>query len=154
MSGRHSIFELLIVAGVASAGCFLLAFGGARLEFRNPELSWYKVMGKVMVSGVDEGATSGGRRTYRAMLEYVYEFHGIRFIGERVAPLQFTPNYRASAESITRRYPPGSAVTVYVNPRNPGRAVLEPGPQVIAALCHALIGVAFCLMALVIMFSR
>ena len=152
MSGAQSIFELLIAAGVAVAGCYLLAFGGARLVFRNPELSWQKVMGKVMVSGVNEGADPAGRKTYRVMLEYVYEFHGIRFIGERVAPLQFTSNYRPAAESITRRYPPGSEITVYVNPRNPGKAVLEPGRQVIAAACYAFIGVVFCVMAFGIVF--
>jgi hypothetical protein len=72
----------------------------------------------------------------------VYEHRGPKFVGDRIAPLNlgFSGPSRWGPESVTRRYPRGRRVTIYVNPREPGSAVLEPGRQVFESVFLVLIG--------------
>ena len=57
---------------------------------------------------------------------------------------QLWSSVRSTADSYARKYPRGRDVTVFVNPQNPGKSVLEPGRQVIAATCYVLLGVTLC----------
>lgn len=132
----------LITIVLAGGGLWAAGVGLRRLLLRNPELDWAPVAGKIRISGVEERRDGDGDKHYSHTLEYAYEFHGARFLGSRIAPMDYSLSFRFSAEERARRYPPGREVTVYVNPLNPGRAVLEPGRQTFVATCHVLIGVA------------
>lgn len=63
------------------------------------------------------------------MIEYL----GTKFIGDRLAPLTLglAGGSRWGSEALVRRFTRGRRVTVYVDPGNPGRAVIEPGRQIL-----------------------
>jgi Protein of unknown function (DUF3592) len=146
MSDWQTLFERLVAIAFFGAGLWMLVQGLARLLLPVRELSWTPVPGKITESFVHEDADSDGS-TYAAKLQYTYHYHGINFIGERIAPLQIWSSFRLTAESFTRKYPRGREVIVFVNPRNPGTSVLEPGRQVIAASCYSLLGAVLCTVA-------
>ncbi len=146
MADGQTLFERLVAVVLCGAGLWLLVQGLARLLLPVRELSWTPVPGKITESFVHEDSDSDGS-TYAAKLQYTYHYHGINFIGERIAPLQIWSNFRGTAESFTRKYPRGREVIVYVNPRNPGKSVLEPGRQFMASVCYALLGVTLCMFA-------
>ena len=141
------MFQQLIAFVFACAGLWFLARGLARLTFWNPEQTWLPVKGIVKQSFVDEDTDGDGDTTYKAKLEYEYEYQGMRFLNDRIAPLQVWSSFRWTAANLTRKYPRGRELIVYVNPQNPGKAVLEPDRQVIAAVCYALAGALLCAMA-------
>jgi hypothetical protein len=142
MADWQTLFERLIAVVFCCVGLWLLVRGFARLCFTNPELAWKPVAGVIQESCVGKNDDGDGT-TYEAKLQYGYHYGGINFIGNRIAPLQVWSSLRWTAESFARKYPRGREVTVYVDPRNPGKSVLEPGRQIVAALCLGLMGVAF-----------
>jgi hypothetical protein len=146
MGDWQTIFETLVALVFCGAGLWFLIQGLARLLLPLRERAWTSVEGKITESGVNEDSEGDGT-TYSAHVQYQFHYRGINYINDRIAPLQFWSSMRWTAESYARKYPRGREVTVYVNPRNPGEAVLEPGRQVIAASCCALLGVVFCTIA-------
>ena len=146
MADWQTLFERLVALMFCGAGLWLFFRGLARLFLPVPELSWTPVNGKITRSFVHED-TDGDGSTYEAELEYTYHYHGINYIGDRIAPLTLWSSVLWTAESFTRKYPRGREVTVYANPSNPGESVLEPGRQVIASSCYVLLGGLFCTVA-------
>ena len=142
-----NLVENLITLIAAGAGLWFLIRGLARLCLPVPESSWIAVEGTMKESGVDENGDNDGPPTYSVKLLYEYNYRGINYINDRIAPLQMWSSFRSTADSYARKYPRDRQVTVYVNPHNPGTAVLEPGRQIIAALCYSLIGATLCTMA-------
>lgn len=83
---------------------------------------WDVVDGLVVDSSV--GAWAG---TYGPAVRYEYRHKGREFVGEIVQSYYITTSSYRTAERAASRYPKGKAVKVFVNPRNPYSAVLEPG---------------------------
>ena len=143
----------LIALACFGAGLWYLARGLARLVLPVREMKWVPVNGRITLSGV-EPIDHGDSTSYVPELQYQYHYQGIDYINERVAPLEVLLNSRWSAESLARKYPRGREVAVYVNPRNPGQSVLEPGRQVFAATGYALLGVVLCTLPILYVISR
>lgn len=141
--------DLQTVGAHLARGAFVLAglwytgIGVRRLLLRNPELDWVAVDGVVRASEVD-GRSASQDDVQAARLAYEYEFGGVRYVHDRIAPLQPWSSFRRTAESFVRRYPPGRKVKVYVNPTSPGNAMLEPRKQTVPAVVYLLLG-AVCL---------
>ena len=146
MADWSTLLERLIAIVFCCVGLWCLFRGFARLFLPVPELAWTPVSGTMTESGIDEDSDGDGT-TYSAKLQYRYHWHGINYIGGRIAPLEMWSSVRWTAESFVRKYPRGREVTVYVNPRNPGESVLEPGRQVMMAVCYSLVGVVLCTIA-------
>jgi hypothetical protein len=71
----------------------------------------------------------GGRRSgidYAPQVEYTYRYRGERYSSDRLTPSVFVLEYdtRSEAESVADRYEPGTTVTAYVTPDDPGDAFL------------------------------
>lgn len=131
--------DLLFLAIVGGPALWAIGIGLRRLVLRNPELDWAQVPGRIRISGVDVEDLGDGN-AYSLVVEYEYEYRGVRYLGDRIAPIGHWGAFRFSAETSARRYPVGREVTVYVNQRNPGQAVLEPARQPYQALCYCLVG--------------
>jgi hypothetical protein len=89
---------------------------------------WPKADGLVVVSQIQQTPDIDGGFMYRPELSYRYTVNGTKFVASRLrfgAPLSL--NWSAPAVRITRKYAAGSHVTVFHDPRDPGKAVLEPG---------------------------
>jgi len=143
MDDWQTFIGRLIALVSFGAGLWFLGQGLARLLLPVRETKWAPVKGRVTLSGVNE-INHGDGTSYSPELQYQYHYQGIDYINERIAPLEALLNSRWTAESLARKYPRGREVVVYVNPRNPGESVLEPGRQVVAAACYVLLGVVLC----------
>jgi Protein of unknown function (DUF3592) len=108
-------FLILIGAAIGAVGAFL--WSRAREQF-----SWDAVDGTICAAAVDFDW-----EYYRPKIEYTYVYQGRTFRGTRLRSLALSVNWSGPARRAVAKYPVGSTVTLYVNPRYPGESVLERG---------------------------
>lgn len=130
------LFHTLITIALSLGSAYFFVRGLVRLFRANPELAWRQVPGEITSSEVDDSGKAPSAR-----IRYEYRVDGDQFEGKRIAPIELWASYSSSASNFVRKYPQGRKVTVFANPRWPGRAVLEPQQQRIAAVCLLLLGV-------------
>ena len=87
---------------------------------------WTPTDGVVIDSGVDVSTGGKGGNTYCLWVDYQYTFENTTYNGYVVSYSQDNSCDSWSADA-DEDYPPGSDVTVFVNPDNPSEAVLENG---------------------------
>ena len=87
---------------------------------------WTPTDGVVIDSGVDVSTGGKGGNTYCLWVDYQYTFDNKTYDGYIVSYSQDNSCDSWSADA-DENYPPGSNVTVFVNPDNPSEAVLENG---------------------------
>jgi Protein of unknown function (DUF3592) len=152
MLGEDLLNKLFTVVTLGG-GVWAIAVGLRRLILRSSERDWTPVTGRIRSSGFEESGT-GVSKAYSIAVEYEYEYRGVQYRGDRVTPMRYWPALRSTAESLVRRYPAGQEVIVFVNPRNPVKAVLEPGRPAYAALCYVLCGAFVAALAYFVLISR
>ena len=102
-------------------GAILLGFGIINLSGSVASASWLPERGVVTRAVVE---TSGTRdRTTTPTIEYRYTRHDTTYTGTRIRYGLVTAP--ASARALVSRYRVGDTVTVYVNPRDPTKSVLQ-----------------------------
>jgi hypothetical protein len=114
------------MTGFVGSGLVLLGVTGALVgpflwRRARKQLEWEAVPGTVCTARIVGG------EFYEAQIEYTYTFRGRAFRGTKVRSLTVLTNWRGPAQRVVEKYPPGSTVTVFVNPENPWDAVLERG---------------------------
>ncbi len=132
----------LVAFGVA------LAAAALRLSRRGRAVrTWTRMVGRVVESRVEEvpGDPEQGGSQWRLALRYAYEARGERrlsdqvWIGSRaIGPSQD----RTEPQRWVDRFPAGAEVTVWVDPADPGEAVIvpeQPRAQVAALLAVGLL---------------
>ena len=128
-----------------------MLFGGVFLYFLVPEIlanltaaNWTLTSCRILSSRVatQESRDGGDHQTlYRVDLRYSYEIAGRSYESTRYRFVDPHTDNRSAAESAVRQYAPGSAAPCYVNPRDPGQAVLDRrlSPFMLIALLPAAI---------------
>jgi len=97
------------------------------------EVTSSKIRTEISTSSETRSRRHGGSgrstetRTYHGDICYAYTVAGRQYEGGRVVVGEFGTGNRGRAEEIVTKYPPGSSVTVYYDPKQPSVAVLEPG---------------------------
>ena len=132
MLDAHQLLWTQIAAGVC-----LLNFAGLlvrlvrlRSETRSAS-NWDKVDGVIIASDVDEPLSdmSDDDDDATPVIRYRYRVNGRDLEGDRVRAGGVPMTTRMLAMQQVARYPLGAHVDVYVNPKNPKRALLEPRAQ-------------------------
>ena len=90
--------------------------------------SWQQTSG-VIVTSTTLRQHAGRGDEVTPVIEYEFTHDGRSFRSSHWRPLNFSVGNSASAQAVTSRYPVGSSVTVFVNPRDPMRSVLECRPS-------------------------
>jgi len=84
--------------------------------------TWREVPGTIVRSEV-----SFDWEYYSPEIEYRYEVDGVAYQGRKiVVGMLIKFNWRGPSRRLIERYPVGSTVTVYTDPKNPQRAYLQP----------------------------
>jgi hypothetical protein len=94
--------------------------------------SWPTVDGAIVASTLEVSSRRNPQRgthrdLYSARVEYAYEVEGRPYSGRTVRYGVPATTDRAAAQQTLGRYSAGAPVQVYYDPRDPSRAVLEPG---------------------------
>jgi len=132
MLDAHQLLWTQIAAGVC-----LLNFAGllirlVRLRGATQTASkWDKVEGVIIASEVDQPLShlSDDETDATPVIRYRYPINGHDFEGDRIRVGGVPMTTRLLAMQQVSRYPLGAHVDVYVNPKNPKRALLEPRAQ-------------------------
>jgi hypothetical protein len=93
----------------------------------NAVKNWPSVLGKVTTSRVSYETTDKTNAT--PFVTYTYDVDGKTYKEGSISPGDLTIADTENAEKVVARYPRGSVVTVYYNPKNPSQAVLEKSSQ-------------------------
>jgi hypothetical protein len=141
-----------IAAVLMVAGLVALAAGAFDALQARRMAAWSPAPGRVVASESVETQFRGRALRYApaARIAYEYSVAGTVFTSERVG-VDTVPVEAGSAEGLRRLrdYPAGAAVTVYYDPADPARAVLERDPPAGAFVAGAwMIGLGLAVAAL------
>jgi Protein of unknown function (DUF3592) len=132
MLNAHQLLWTQIAAGVCLLNFAGLLFRLVRLRSETRSAGkWDKVEGVIIASEVDQPLShmSDDEDDATPVIRYRYRINGndIEGDGVRVGGMPMTTRLEATQQ--VARYPLGAHVDVYVNPKNPKRALLEPRAQ-------------------------
>ena len=103
---------------------------------------WASTEGQVLSSTVTRVKRLNDPASYYASISYEYEVGGTKFTGDRVFLGEYGTGSAGPMQEIVDRYPVGKRVTVYYDPQDPNKAVLERGAR-LASFGLLLIGLLF-----------
>ncbi|MFL6605677.1 MAG: DUF3592 domain-containing protein [Steroidobacteraceae bacterium] len=133
--------SLAISVSFAAIAVVLLAVGILGVVAGQKQIPWTRVSGRVVRSGVEYRGEE-----FAAAVVYSYQHKNVEYTGNIVSFPQIVYNWRGPAERICQRYPEGATISVYVDPQNPKRSVLEP-PSGVGVLALLLASVFFFVVA-------
>jgi hypothetical protein len=113
---------ILILIGV---GAFYFLGGTLRQAYTST--SWPTVQGQIVRSEVAQHRDSDGDQMYNPVIDYSYTVNNQSYGGSQVTIMDGSTSVRSLVQDTVKRYPSGTAVTVYYDPDDPANAVLEPG---------------------------
>ncbi len=111
------------LAGVLLAGYLVYL---RRLASRSAD--WPSTEGEVIRSKPQSFSTAYFT-SHDARITYRYWVDGRKYVSSGVTPESLGFGSRREAQEVVDRFPPGSKVAVYYDPKRPGRAVLLPGKR-------------------------
>jgi hypothetical protein len=132
MLDAHQLLWTQIAAGVCLLNFAGLLFRLVRLRRETQTAGkWDKIEGVIIASEVDQPPShvSDDQDDATPVIRYRYRIDGSDLEGDRVRVGGVPMTTRLLAMQQVARYPLGAHVDVYVNPKNPKRALLEPGAQ-------------------------
>jgi len=132
MLDAHQLLWTQIAAGVCLLNFAGLLFRLVRLRGETRTASkWSKVDGVIIASEVDQPPShvSDDETDATPIIRYRYRIDGNDIEGDRIRIGGVPMTTRLLAMQQVARYPLGAHVDVYVNPKNPKRALLEPRAQ-------------------------
>lgn len=119
---RDLLIGVIASAAFAAFGGWILWWSVGMIALSRDSVDWPTAPGTVVASELDT------RGEAKPAVTYTWEVGGVRHESTRIGFDVFDkPGGRGLARTRVERYPVGAAVQVYVDPADPGRAVLEPG---------------------------
>lgn len=103
-------------------GLLLMGFAGWSARMNAKAADWPEARGRILRSELRLNSESDNGDAVH--IEYAYEVAGASYRGNTVTYAGMS-NDRETKQALVDRYPVGREVTVYVDPAEPSRAVLE-----------------------------
>lgn len=123
-----SCFTALFTGGIfLLIGAGLTYWGWNILQTAKASASWPTVEGVVTSSEVSHSTDSDGGDSYSPEVTYRYQVGDVFYENNTIKFGENAYSSRRKAENIAATYPAGRDVTVYYDPDQPDRSVLEPG---------------------------
>ncbi|MBL1147339.1 MAG: DUF3592 domain-containing protein [Pseudomonadota bacterium] len=140
-----TVFGMIFFA--AGFGIFIWMGARPAIEWQGMK-NWDETTAHLVSAELSSSTDSDGGTTYRAKAEYQYEYGGRRYSGDRVAVFDMSDNIGSFQEDLGRKleraYKKNKAVPVYVNPSDPGEAVLNRDMRWGMLGFVSIFGVVFC----------
>jgi hypothetical protein len=123
------MFTVIVGVLFIAAGTFFIAFGFREREKAVESQQWIAGIATIIRSRVAVSG-DGEDRTYSSDVAYEFTVNGMKHLGTCVKPGDSIGlSWKGPAEEIVARYPRGATVTVYFDPADPRRCVLEQTPS-------------------------
>ena len=132
------------LSSIFSMGIFLLVglgltyWGWNILQDARASASWPTAEGVVTRSEVTRSTDSDGGDSYSPEITYTYTVNNEQLANKTIKFGENSYSSRKKAEGIANSYPVGKNVTVYYDPQQPEKSVLEPG---VSAGSYIVIGI-------------
>jgi len=137
-----SALLLMVLIFCFLAGPVLAYLGYGFIQKGKETLNWVATTGKILESATHEvySTTPGSvnNRTWQPDITYQYDVNGETFQGQKIRVFIVYTGNPERAEGWANKYPAGTELTVYYDPEDPYRSVLEQGVQTGAYLMTAL----------------
>ena len=143
------------LSSILAMGIFLLVGAGLSfwgwniLQNARASAAWPTAEGRVTKSEVTLSTDAEGADSYSPEVTYTYTVDSTSHTNDTIKFGENAYGSRKKAEGIAANYPVGRNVTVYYDPEQPGRSVLEPGVSAGSYIVLG-IGVFFILLTLMI----
>jgi hypothetical protein len=145
-----SCLSALLAMGIFLViGAGLAYWGWNILQDARASSSWPTAEGLVTNSEVSHSSDAEGGDTYSPEVTYTYTVRDSLYENNTIKFGENAYDSRRTADRIAASYPSGKTVTVYYDPENPDRSVLEPGVSAGSYIVLG-IGVLFILISLII----
>lgn len=137
MASRRFLFGVFTLFFAIGLG--LIGVGAKVTLDARASQTWPSSSGEVLHSKVESRQETRSRRTprgvrhprtvtlHRPLVQYRYQVEGTPHIGTRISFYDAASDRAELARAVVARYPRGTAVTVFYDPLDPTRSVLEPG---------------------------
>lgn len=123
--GASPAAVILTVLGAA------VSLGGLRVLFHAwATEQWPTTEGRILESKVASATDAEGDKMFRARLRYEYQVAGTTHVGQDIGVVsEGATSWKGPARRAVERYARGARCRVYYDPRDPARALLEPGAR-------------------------
>jgi hypothetical protein len=125
--GGKMTFEIAISLAL---GCFALGFWLRKKELAPS--NWPQSQGKIVTSETKLQYVRQGTNEVLPVIWYKFTHEGKEYLTDHWRVGNFSIGSREDSEAITKKFQSGRNVTVFVNPRNPEKSVLENGVTVMS----------------------
>ena len=125
---------IFVVGIIFSLGIILLLHSFYLFIISTKTKKWTATKGKVLISNIDCSGYIGEEadRLYKAKVEYQYNVNGESFFSKKIFYGDYVKaNMPYRAKKIIEKYGKDEIITVYYNPDNPKKSVLETGVNII-----------------------
>jgi hypothetical protein len=124
--------DVLVPAVLVAAGIAHCVWALDQRARTKASTRWPHVVGQITAARVEPAAALpnvpvGSKDRYAVIVEYTYKVNGRRYVGNRERFGLRTVDTRAAAEAELRRYPPGAAIQIWYDPRDPQQSVRARG---------------------------
>lgn len=125
---RLAVFLFFFVFFAAGAAFGIAAFGRPLLSMVSAR-NWQSASCEIISSRVENRSSSDGS-SYRVDVTYRYFVDDRSYVGNRYQFMNWSTSGYGGKAAIVGRLRPGTRTDCWVNPDNPGDAVIERGPTV------------------------
>jgi hypothetical protein len=120
---KHKLLLLALAVGIA-----LFALCLPRYFREMGSANWPATQGMILETNLVHAYGVKGMPGFVPGVQYAYKVDGRTYVGTRIDfHTQDHVYAQDTAQSWLYKYPPGRAVTVYYNPKDPSITILEPG---------------------------
>ena len=115
------LIGVLIIFGLVFGG-----FGAYKYNIGKESSTWPSETCKITYSNIDSKHVDS-KTEYKANVKYSFTIDGKEYKGDQVTSSDVYFKTMSNARELLDKYPIGSEVSVYYDPADPDRAVLETG---------------------------
>ncbi len=117
---------LLLGGSLVAAGGFFVFALWSGFQKAKATRSWQETPCEVVRSEVvEEQPVHHAPPAYRAAIEYRYTHGGVEFMGVGIKQVDGRTSHRKKAEALVAEFPVGARPNCWVDPADPGRAILK-----------------------------